>query len=160
MAIVSDSSPILSFARASRSELLHEVVHELIIPDAVYEEIVVQGAGKPGADEVRQSSWVKRQRVTDRSLIEKLPRSLEAGEREAIVLAKELGAVLLVDDREAREEADRLGIKTLGSLRVLQEAKELAFIPAIKPILDELIASDMYISDDLYQKFLQRVGEA
>jgi len=76
------------------------------------------------------------------------------------VLAKELDAVLLVDDREARQEADRLGIKTLGSLRVLQEAKERALIPAVKPILDELIASDMYISDDLYQKLLQRMGEA
>ena len=50
MLIVADTGPLLSFARADRLALLRDVVGTLIIPEAVYEEIVVRGAGKPGAD--------------------------------------------------------------------------------------------------------------
>ena len=52
MAIVSDSGPILSFARARRFDLLREVVGTLTIPEAVYADIVLRGAGKLGAEDV------------------------------------------------------------------------------------------------------------
>ena len=81
-------------------------------------------------------------------------------ECEAIALAKELNAVLLVDEHEARREAHRLGIEYMGSLRVLKEAKARGIIPEIKPILDEIIVAGTYISDTLYQAFLSEVDEA
>lgn len=157
--IVSDSGPFLSFARAYRLDLLREVVGELIIPQAVFEEIAVRGAGKPGAEEVRQGAWIKREPVRERSLAEQLPRKLNLGEREALALAKELGAVLLVDEHEARQEALRLGIGHFGTLRVLKEAKDRQILPQVKPVLEELIAAGMYISDTLYREFLQEMGE-
>ena len=46
-----------------------------------------------------------------------------------------------------------------GSLRVLTEAKDHHLIPAIKPVLDELIAAGMYLSEFLYRDFLQTLGE-
>jgi uncharacterized protein len=52
MSVVADAGPILSFARANRLELLRQVVGDLAIPDAVYEDIVVQGSGKPESQEV------------------------------------------------------------------------------------------------------------
>src|SRR5919108_3933867 len=119
MNIVADSGPILSFARANRLDLLHKVIGELVIPDAVYEDIVIQGAGKPGSEEVKQSSWIKRESIKDRSLVYQLSQKLHAGEREAIALAKERGGILLVDEYEARKEALRLGIEHFGSLRVI-----------------------------------------
>ena len=60
MIIVSDSGPIISFARAGHLDLLKQVTTELVIPDAVFEEIVVSGADKPGAEEVKQGLWIKR----------------------------------------------------------------------------------------------------
>jgi predicted nucleic acid-binding protein len=80
--------------------------------------------------------------------------------REAIALAKERGTALLVDEREARRAARPLGIPVVGSLRVLKEAKDRGLIEQIKPILDELIAAGIYISDTLYHAFLHDVGEA
>jgi predicted nucleic acid-binding protein len=56
MSIVSDAGPMLSFARANHLDLLRQVVGRLVIPDAVYEDIVVQGAGKPGSSEVQGAS--------------------------------------------------------------------------------------------------------
>jgi hypothetical protein len=55
-------------------------------------------------------------------------RGLGVGEREAIALAAELSAdALLVDDRDARQQADKLGIPVLGTLRVPADAAEHGF---------------------------------
>lgn len=59
MRLVADASPIISFARAERLMLLQQVVSTLWIPDAVFQEIVVEG--RPGATEVRQGGWIRRQ---------------------------------------------------------------------------------------------------
>ncbi|RMF83830.1 MAG: DUF3368 domain-containing protein [Nitrospinota bacterium] len=160
MSIVSDSGPILSFARADHLDLLREVVRALIIPEAVYEDIVIQGAGKPGAGEVQQATWIRCERVQDRSLVNQLPSKLHLGEREALALAKERGCMLLIDEYEARKEALRQNIKHFGSLRVLKEAKDRGIIQEIKPVLDAFIASGTYISSSLYSAFLREVDEA
>jgi uncharacterized protein len=160
MSIVADSGPILSFARANRLDLLREVTGELIIPSAVDEDIVVRGAGKPGATEVQGASWIRRLSVHDRAFVDQLPPKLHLGEREAIALAKEQGATLLVDEREARREARRQGIAVLGSLTILSEAKTRGIIPRVTPILDELIAAGMYIGESLYEAFLRQLREA
>ena len=132
MIIVADSGPIISFARAGRLDLLKQVTTELIIPDAVFDEIVVSGDDRPGAEEVKQGLWIKPVTVQERSLLENLPGKLSRGESEAIVLAKELGAHLLVDELEARKEASRLGINYFGSLRIIKEAKDRGVIAKAK----------------------------
>ena len=159
MIIVSDSGPIISFARAGRLDLLKQVTTELIIPDAVFEEIVVSGDDRPGAEEVKQGLWIKRATLQDRSLLENMPSKLSRGESEAIVLAKELDAYLLVDELEARKEASRLGINYFGSLRIIKEAKDRGVISKAKAVLDDLIASSTYLDDSLYQRFLREMGE-
>ena len=160
MPIIVDSGPILSFARANRLELLHQVISDLTIPEAVYDEIVIRGAGKPGSAEVQGASWIQRLSVHDRAFVDQLPPKLHLGERQAIALAKEQGSPLLVDEREARREALRQGITIMGSLPVLNEAKTRGFIPRVRPVLDELIAAGMYISEPLYEAFLRQLGEA
>ena len=159
MTIVADSGPIISFARAGRLDLLRQVVSELVIPDAVIEEILGRGQGKPGAEEVQQGSWIKQTKVQDRSPLEQMSGKLNLGEREAIALAKEIGGYLLVDEVEARKEALRLGIYFIGSLRIIKEAKDRGIIGKAKPVLDEMIASGTYIHDALYRSFLSEVGE-
>jgi predicted nucleic acid-binding protein len=88
-----------------------------------------------------------------------MPSKLSRGESEAIVLAKELDAYLLVDELEARKEASRLGINYFGSLRIIKEAKDRSVISKAKAVLDDLIASSTYLDDSLYQQFLREMGE-
>lgn len=159
MTIISDSGPILSFARAGQLDVLRQVVGELIIPEAVYGEITMGGEGKPGAAEVESSVWIKREQVKNRPSLSQLSRRLHLGEMEAVVLAAELNGVLLIDEYEGRKEAQRLGIDHFGSLRLLKEAKDLGIIPQVKPVLDQLIASGTYISESLYQELLRASGE-
>ena len=158
--IVSNTGPILSFARAHHLDLLRNVVDVLTIPKAVHEEIVVHGAGRPGADEVSGATWIQRESVGQDTLAGLLPSTLHLGEREAIALAHAHGAVLLIDDRAARQAAEAHGVRCMGSLRVLEEAKARALIPAVKPTLDDLVAASLYISDALYEFFLRHMNEA
>jgi predicted nucleic acid-binding protein len=151
MPIVSNAGPILSFARAGKLDLLQSVVAELLIPDAVGVEL--------GGDLVEKFLWLGRRAVGDRTLVEALPPKLHLGEREAIVLAKEMSAGLLIDDREARREAAARDIVHFGSLRVLKRAKEQGLLVRIKPVLDDLVSSGTYIGKALYQEFLRQAGE-
>jgi predicted nucleic acid-binding protein len=80
MIIVADSGPIISFARAGRLDLLKQVTTELIIPDAVFEEIVVSGDDRPGAEKAKQGLWIKRATLQDRLSSRKHAGKLSRGE--------------------------------------------------------------------------------
>lgn len=159
MRVVSNAGPLISFARADQLDLLRRVFPELIIPEAVYAEIVFQGMGKPGARAVETAGWIEQVAVQDRSEVERLPAHLGLGERAAIVLAQELDAPLLIDDRAARHEAQRRGMVYFGSLRVLKEAKERGILKEVKSVGDALRQAGLRMKDSLYQTFLKEMGE-
>lgn len=159
MIFVADAGPIISFARAGKLELLRQVLGELWVPGAVYHELATKGAGRPGAEEASQGVWIKRKSVTGQAAARTLPRKLGEGVREAIILAQELGAVLLADDPDARDMAARLGILFLESLGILRDAKLRGIIPVAKPDLDALREHHFRLSDATYQAFLQQIGE-
>jgi len=156
---IADSGPIISFARAGFLDLLRGVLGELWIPGAVYEEIVVEGEGKPGSEEVRQAEWIKRKEIEDKSKLELLALELGQGEKEAIVLAEELKAILIIDDRKARLEAERKGIQTIGSLWVVKEAKDKGLINKAKQAGDKLRDTGLRLKEELYHQFLREMGE-
>jgi len=89
-ALVSDAGPIISAARARQLGLLRSVVDRLVLPQAVYEEIVIGGAGRPGSEAEALASWTEVRPVARPEEVLTLPQKLGAGEREAIVLAEEL----------------------------------------------------------------------
>ena len=89
MTVVADAGPIISFARSGHDSILRQVFSQLIIPEAVYTEIVLQGAGRPGVSLVQEGTWIQRAAVQDRSNVEQLPANLGLGEREAMALAEE-----------------------------------------------------------------------
>ena len=157
--VVADAGPLISFARAGQETILRQLFPQIIIPEAVYTEIVCGETERPGSALVRDSAWIRQVPVQDRFKVEQLPANLGFGEKEAIILAEERGAFLLVDDRTARREAERRSIAYFGSLRVLKEAKERGIINDVRSIVDTLRNAGLRLSDTLYQAFLQEIGE-
>jgi len=52
MSVVSNASPLISLALAGQLDLLRQLYGELVIPESVWREVVLEGAGQPGAKEV------------------------------------------------------------------------------------------------------------
>ncbi len=84
MSVVSNASPLINLARIDQLDLLPRLYGELLIPEAVWEEVVVEGAGQPGADEIKAATWIKVQAVANRSLVQALRQELDPGEAEAL----------------------------------------------------------------------------
>ena len=139
MSVVSNASPLINLARIGELGLLRALYHQLLIPKAVWQEVVIEGAGQAGAAEVREACWIKRQGVTNRPLVRALCQELDMGEAEAIALALELDdALLLMDERLGRESAQHLGVRCMGLVGVLVEARHKALIRGRVPYLDAL----------------------
>ena len=120
MKVISNSTPLIALSRIGELELLHSLFDNIIIPCAVYNEVVLEGAGRPGVKEVKFASWIIKTEVTNKLAVSLLESDLDYGESEAIVLAKELNAdYLLVDERKARRIIRNSGIKVMGTLGVL-----------------------------------------
>lgn len=80
MPIVSNSSPIIIFARTDNLSILKAVVGSLIIPSAVYKEIT-EGGGFKEIEKIRESDWIKIDTIDISKEAEMLPKSLGLGER-------------------------------------------------------------------------------
>jgi len=159
--VVSNTSPITNLAAINQLHLLQQLYGSIIIPEAVYRELTDLDSPVPGTTEVQTYDWIEMRQVENYSLVTLLLRDIQKGEAEAIILAMELNAqLLLIDDLQARIEADSLGLKFTGLLGVLGEAKNQGLIPAVKPVLDELIViAGFRVGRALYDRVLQDVGE-
>ena len=158
--VVSNAGPLITMATISRLDLLKALFEQIVIPQAVYDEVVVHGEGEPGSQEIDEATWITTVQVKDRLAVNLLQETLDAGESEAIVLAQELNArYVLLDDGLARRKARLIGLRMTGTLGILLMAKEAGLIPAIRLVLDELRQTDFRVSDRVYREVLTRAGE-
>lgn len=162
MNVVSDASALINLARIGELDLLHRLYGGLLIPEAVWREIVIEGAGQPGAEEVKKASWIDTHGVANKHLVRALRQDLDAGEAEAIALALEVEAdLLLMDERLGRETGRHLGLPYVGLIGVLVTAKRSGLIDTIKSRLDMLRdMAGFRVGEALYTRVLRDEGEA
>lgn len=157
--IVGDSGPLIALAIINQLDLLRQLYRNVIVPQAVWDEITIAGAGLPGANDVRQLEWVE-VRQPDASRIQPLTILVDRGEAEAIALAMLLpNATVLLDDAQARRVAERFGVPRIGTLGILRRAKRFGYLTTIKPLIAELQANGIYIRQTLLDALLRDVGE-
>ena len=161
MIVVSDTSPVLNLARIGRLDLLALLYHEVFIPSAVYEELIRSKRDLPPAVDFASQPWLTVAAANDRNRVQELREYLDPGEAEAIVLAIELRAdLLLVDERRGRRVASAAGLAITGLLGVIATAKRAGLVELAKPLLDELIhRARFWIGPDLYAEVLSELGE-
>jgi len=154
--VVSNATPLIALSRIRRFHLLRDLFSEVIIPAAVYEEVVSAGRGRAGGPEVENAQWIIHHQVKNKDLVTFLSISLDAGEAEAIALAKEINAdLVLLDDNDGRNIAGSVGIHFTGTIGLLLRYYQGQ--PAdFKEALDELLAQGFRLSKAEYQKILEQ----
>lgn len=104
--------------------------------------------------------WVVIKDVTDRALVEKFNQYVDLGEASAIALATEINATyMIIDDKEARKYADKIGMNVRGTLGLLIAAKQHGLISALKPYLEKIADTNFRVSTKLLQQLLKDAGE-
>jgi predicted nucleic acid-binding protein len=153
MIIVSYTSPVTSLLSIGRIELLQSLFGTVVIPSEVRSELLQFHANLPAFLECRP--------VEDEDMVETLCLELDRGEAEAIVLAKELEAdYLLMDESIGRRVASRESLTVVGVVGVQLLAKERAFIPSVREVMDELRSkAGFYLGDVVRAAVLAEAGE-
>jgi predicted nucleic acid-binding protein len=159
--IISNTSPIINLAAISQLELLNKLYGKIIIPQAVHHEITVKGAGQAGSAEIEKLKWIEVKSTSNQNLVQALKMELDDGESEAIALAVELNAtLLLIDERRGRAVANRFGVRHIGILAMFIEAKQKGLIKVVKPLLDDLMSkAGFWLSQKLYDRVLKEAAE-
>ncbi|GHU48667.1 DUF3368 domain-containing protein [Spirochaetia bacterium] len=131
MIIVSDSSPLIGLAVCDKLDLLPALFDEVIIPEAVYNEVTVPG--KRGFDTIAAWSNGKVVRIENTDFVSTMIANLDRGESEAIALYWEKKAdYLLIDEIIGRSIARANGINIIGTAGILTMAKEQGLIAEVK----------------------------
>ena len=154
--VVSNTTPLIALAWLQRLDLLPALFSAVQIPEAVRNEI----KSKPqaiGVAELEASDWLIVTPVTNPLAVELLLDQLDLGESQAIVLAHELHAdLLLMDERRGRRRALQSGLTVVGTLGILIEAHEQNLVGPLRPMLDLLRKMPFHMSESLYSEVLSR----
>lgn len=161
MTVVSNTSPLTNLAAIGQFALLHELYGTIQIAEEVWEELNAFGQPWPGSREVANAPWISQNQVKNKELVQALRRDLDRGEAATIALAIELNAdLVLLDEQDGRRAAQRMGLRPLGVLGVLLQAKKKGLVSAVKPHVDDLRqTAGFYLSDAVYQTVLNLAEE-
>lgn len=153
MIVVADASPLIALSRVGRLSLLQELYGRIFVPVAVWNELVIDGQGRAGADHVASSDWIVSCRASNREMVAILEATLDPGESEAIALAEEIHAdFLLLDEALGRAAAEHLGLKTTGLLGVLLEAKRRGALADAYELASSMKAKGWWVSEALLER--------
>lgn len=155
--IVSNATPLIAFARIGDLALLERIVEQLILPQAVWQE-VTEASDRPGAEIVREAAWIDVQAVSGVSA--DLLALLDRGEAQVIALAEELSVdEVIIDERAARAIAITRGLSVIGTAGLLVRAKDRNLIPAVRPLLTRMQEARMRYSPRFFESLLEQLGE-
>lgn len=154
MIVVADTGPISYLVRIRDVRVLPILYGRVAIPAAVYKELrhreapaVVQHWAAHPPD------WLEIRDPKMRADIELLSANLDSGERDAILLAQEIGArELIIDDRAGRREAQRRNLHFVGTLGVLRLAADRKLL-SFKDAVERLRATNFHVSQSVIDLF-------
>lgn len=155
MTAVADTSPLLALANLDLLHLLPDLFERTLIPPAVLAEATQRRPDAPGARAIRraiEAGILQVEEAASGLRAGPMPDRLGPGEREAIALALAVGAEWVVlDDRAARRYATGLGPAVIGTVRILEFARESGRIDRVTPLLEQLRADGFRLGDDIIE---------
>jgi predicted nucleic acid-binding protein len=158
--VAADSSPLVILAKLSYFDLLNRLFPHIYISAEVHHEVVVAGAGLPGAREVARADWIEVKPLRNPEGLRAAQEShaLGLGELSTILLAKEVRArTVLLDDYKARKLAKAEGLQVRGSVGLLESFYVHGHLTDLRTAFRELVAHS-YIDRQLLDLRLQALG--
>jgi len=150
--VVSNSSPLIALKAIERISLLPNLFESILIPTAIVLETSRSIPVKP--------AWLRIEAPARPLPKSVLRTTLGPGEREAIALALERRADLMIlDELPARKIARTTGVNVVGTVGILLASKRRGFISLLRPELDKLLQNSFFLSPQLYRQLLQVAGE-
>ena len=126
MVIVADTSPVNYLVVINQIGILPRLYKRVLIPPAVFDELTHPAAPGPVREWTeRRPDWLEVKSPKNTVALAQL----DLGESQAIALASELGAgVVLIDELAGRKEATSRGLKVAGTLSVLDDADRAGLV--------------------------------
>ncbi|HMO57874.1 MAG TPA: DUF3368 domain-containing protein [Roseiflexaceae bacterium] len=156
--VILNNTPLVALWSLSHLPLLRDLYEEVIVPQAVYEEFLATERS------VRQTALDEASWITHAPLIN--PRQalvyvgIDRGEAEVLALATERSArLVIIDEYKGRRYAQRLGLPFTGTLGVLLTAKQKGLVPALAPLMNQLVKEGLFLAPKLVEKVLELAGE-
>jgi predicted nucleic acid-binding protein len=155
MIVVADTSPLNYLVLINEVHVLSELYDRVVIPPGVLAELQQESTPEPVRQWVANPPGWLEVRAPHQAPDERLLR-LGRGEREAIALATELGAdVLMIDELKGRREAARRHLFVIGTVGVLGDAAEEGLVDLPKAFA-RLQQTTFHGSENLYKSLLER----
>lgn len=156
---VVNTSPLQYLFRVNHLGLLKELFEAVLVAEGVCAEL---DRGRSQGSQVPDLSSVDWLQVLA-AAPEPIPPEFEGlgrGEAETILVTKQQRAEWAVlDDLEARRVARKLGVQVIGTVGILAIAKEQGLIPAVRPLIADLIAAGFWLSARVQRDILELAGE-
>jgi len=162
MIVVADTSVILNLCCAGQEHLLPGLFREVCIPEQVRAEFERLSKQSPRFHGLRVPGWLKVMDVNEvPDVLAALP-NLHAGETAALALAMDLQAdAVLMDESAGRKAAHQLGVRAIGVLGVLVQAKRSGLLTEVRPVLETLESqAGFWLAPALVEATLKKLGEA
>ena len=169
MPVVSDSSPLIWLSKVGYLHLLKSLYGEVIIPFMVYSEVVVRGLEDGFSyalviEESVKQGWVKVRELDGRSkdictMIMESDPGIHRGEVEAVLLARSMGCLLLMDESCGRALAESWGVKVRGALYVILRSLRLGSLGVVdaKEAIGGMIEKGFRIDPVLYSRIIREI---
>ena len=154
---VVNSSPLILLARSGHLHLLKVAADRILITDIVASEIrKYDDAANRALD---STPWFQ---IVQAPPIPQIISAWDLGPGESSVLAlayANAGTQIIMDDLAGRRCADALGIPVRGTLGLVLVAKQRQLIPLARPVVDRLVGVGMFLSKQVIDFALAKVGE-
>jgi Predicted nucleic acid-binding protein, contains PIN domain len=162
MIVVSDATPIISFLKINRLDILNKLFGEVLLPEAVYEELTSNSAFQEEAERIKACEFFKKVSVSNSETVDMLMRvtGLDLGESEAIVYSDENKSdLLIVDEVRARHVATSMKLRITGTIGILTAANENGLLNKDETIecVKILRMSNRHISETLLNSVIENL---
>ncbi len=163
MIVISDTTPIISLMKADRLELLQRLYQRVVIPKAVYAELVSNTDFEEEKEKVANCDFISVEQIQNQESVKILRDNtgLDLGESEALVLYEEKNAdLLLMDEHKGRSVAKKMEVEHIGTVGILLMAFDEKYLLAeeVRDILKIMLEKDIRLSHNLCKKVLDYVG--